>query len=63
MDEISNNMMPDTLDFKLEGDQLKFSIESRSYPVNAELKQTSDEPKIKSELQNTDSARSFEDKD
>lgn len=61
IDEVSNNMMPDTLDFKLEDDQLKFSIESRSYPLNAELKKTSDGPKSKSELQNTDSTRSFED--
>lgn len=61
MEEVSNNMMPDTLDFKLEDDQLKFSIESRSYPLNAELKKTSDGPKRKSELQNIDSTRSFED--
>lgn len=61
MDEVSNNMTPDTLDFKLEDDQLKFSIETRRSSLNAELKKTSDEPKIKSELQNTDPTRSFED--
>lgn len=61
MDEVSNSMTPDTLDFKLEDDQLKFSVDMSGHTFNAELKKTSDEPKIKSELQNTDPTRSFED--
>ena len=61
IDPASDLMMPDTLDVKIEDDQLKFTIDTDGYPLDAALKKVDDEPKITSELQNTDSTRSFKD--
>lgn len=61
LDAASDLMMPDTVDFKIEDDQLKFTIETDGYPLDAALKKIDDEPKITSELQNTDPSRSFKD--
>lgn len=61
VDPVSDGMMPDTLDFKLEDDQLKFKFSTKSVPLDVALKKIDDEPKVTSELQNTDSTRSFKD--
>lgn len=61
VDPVSDGMMPDTLDFKLEDDQLKFKFSTESVPLDVALKRIDDEPKTTSELQNTDSTRSFKD--
>ena len=61
IDPASDLMMPDTLDVKIEDDQLIFTIDTDGYPLDAALKKVDDEPKITSELQNTDSTRSFKD--
>lgn len=58
---VSDAMMPDTLDFKLEDDQLKFTFNTDSARLDVALKKISDEPETKNELQNTDSTRSFKD--
>lgn len=57
----SDLITPGTVDFKIENDQLKFTIDTDGYPLDAALKKIDDEPKITSELQNTDSTRSFKD--
>lgn len=61
VDPVSDGMMPDNLDFKLEDDQLKFKFKTESVPLDVALKKINDEPKTTSELQNTDSTRSFKD--
>ena len=61
VDAVSDAMMPDTLDFKLEDDQLKFTFNTDNVSLDVALKKFSDEPKTKNELQNTDSTRSFKD--
>ena len=61
MGAVSDAMMPDTLDFKLEDDQLKFTFNTDSARLDVALKKISDEPETKNELQNTDSTRSFKD--
>ena len=58
---VSDAMMPDTLDFKLEDDQIKFTFNTDSAQLDVALKKISDEPETKNELQNTDSTRSFKD--
>ena len=61
VDAVSDAMMPDTLDFKLEDDQLKFTFNTDNVSLDVALKKISDEPKTKNELQNTDATRSFKD--
>lgn len=61
VDPVSDDMMPDNLDFKLEDDQLKFKFKTESVPLDVALKKISDEPETKNELQNTDATRSFKD--
>ena len=58
---VSDRLMPDSLDFKLEDDQLKFTFNTDSARLDVALKKISDEPKTKNELQNTDATRSFKD--
>lgn len=58
---VSDRLMPDSLDFKLEDDQLKFTFNTDSARLDVALKKISDEPETKNELQNTDSTRSFKD--
>lgn len=58
---VSDRLMPDSLDFKLEDDQLKFTFNTDSARLDVALKKISDEPETKNELQNTDATRSFKD--